>query len=186
MRYLIVLTSLLLFSCNPFISKQKRIEKKANRKLERLVQKYPFLKVTDTLTETVSVTIPELKIDTFFVLNQDVSGVDSLLEVYAYKLDSLSKVELSTTIKNYIINRPVLKDTVFIEHQGATIKLWQNGDKLDFKLDIPERVVTKTIKIPVERIVYKQNFLSKLLDYFWVIFLTCVGLFILFRFLFKN
>jgi hypothetical protein len=181
-----IFSILFLFGCNPFLSKQKRIENKANRKLERLVQKYPFLKVSDTLTETVTVTIPELKIDTFFLLNQDVSKVDSLLEEYAHKLDSVSRLQLSTSIKSYIINRNILEDTVLIEHNGAIIKLWQNGKVLDFKLDIPERIVTKTIKVPVERIVYKKDFLSKLLDYFWIILLFCTGIFFLFRFLLKN
>ena len=52
---LILLLALSFISCNPFISKELRRKNKANRKLERLTNKFPELLTQDTIYNMVAI-----------------------------------------------------------------------------------------------------------------------------------
>ena len=68
--YIVVLCVTILTGC----SFEKRLERKmdrANRKIEKLVLKYPDLIKTDTVVDTFKVVVPEVQHDTSFV---DVPG----------------------------------------------------------------------------------------------------------------
>lgn len=64
----LVVCSLMMFSCA--LNKETRRLNRASKKLERLVDKYPELLRTDTIFDTLKVSVPEVRIDTV-VANSD-------------------------------------------------------------------------------------------------------------------
>lgn len=134
------------------LTKTERQNKRANRKLERLTDKYPQLLEKDTLRDTVTVLVPEIKIDTFLQTSQDVSGVDSILLKFNDRLDSITALELGDNIKYYITNRQVIEDTVTHVEDGVTVKVWQEGDLIQISVHKPADEVTEVVEIPYEKV----------------------------------
>lgn len=147
---IIILLSILITSCA--LNKQERQDRRANRKLEKLTNKYPQLITKDTLIDTVKVLIPEIKIDTVIQTNQDVTEVDSILLSFEDKLDSLTRIQLGDEIKYYITKRQVIEDTLFYEEDGVTVKVYQEGDVIRVQVNKPESEVTEVVTNVVDTI----------------------------------
>ena len=108
MKYILIILSLLfLTSCNPFISKDLRRKNRANRKLEKLVRKFPELKVKDTLITNFDTTIiiEPTKIDTLVSFNFDT------LEVIKDKFH----LKLIKTTDTLLIEGGCKSDTIYID-----------------------------------------------------------------------
>ena len=151
-RFIYILLSI-FFLQGCILTKQERQNRRANRKLERLTTNYPQLLEKDTLRDTVTVLIPEIRIDTVFETSKDVSGVDSILMGFRDKLDSVTALKLGDQIKYYVTNRQVIEDTLIHEEDGVTIKIWQEGDLIRVSVVKPEETVTKIVEIPYDKIV---------------------------------
>jgi len=139
-----ILLAITLSGC--ILSKPERENRRANRKLEKLTDKYPQLVTKDTLRDTVTVILKEIKIDTFIQTSKDVSQVDSILLNFEDKLDSLTRIELGDEIKYYVTNRQVIEDTLLHTEDGVTVKVWQDGDLIRISVDKPEEVITEVIE----------------------------------------
>lgn len=138
---------LLLQGC--LLTKDERQNRRANRKLDRLTEKYPQLLEKDTLRDTIL--IPEIKLDTFVQVNDDVSGVDSILLKFNERLDSVTSLQLGDEIKYYITNRQVIEDTLTHVEDGVTVKVWQDGDVIQISVHKPAE--EEVIEIPYEKVV---------------------------------
>lgn len=150
-RYSIYLI-LVLITSSCILTKEQRLDRRANRKLERLTDKYPQLLVQDTIVDTVIVEVPEVKIDTVFKLSEDVSGVDSILHLFNDRLDSLTSQELSNEIKYYITNRQVIEDTIVHTEDGVTVKIWQEGNTVRYQVDKPAERIHQEVRIPYQKV----------------------------------
>jgi hypothetical protein len=80
LKKLIPILLIILASCSP----QKRIN--------RIVKKHPELLVSDTIRVVDTVIIEAVHFDTIIV-NQDVSGVDSILNSFKGKIDSITNLK---------------------------------------------------------------------------------------------
>ena len=72
-KIIVILLSIFLVGCNPFISKDLRIKNKCNRKLERVTKKCPKLLKKDTLIANLDTTIVtnEVRVDTLVSTKHD-------------------------------------------------------------------------------------------------------------------
>jgi len=147
----LVLILALLTACNPFIGKELRNKNKANRALEKVLKRYPQLAVQDTIHDTVTVLVPEIVHDTVIETNNDVSGVDSILSAFRIQLDSVSHLELTQEIKNYVIERPVIKDTLYYEFPEVTIKLFNQDGNIGLNFKVHEREIEKATETVVQK-----------------------------------
>ena len=92
---IIIFFAFSFISCNPFITKDLRRKNNCNKKLERVVKKCPELLKKDTIRDTLEVKIPEVKIDSFIVIQKDTAEIDSLISLIQDK-------EVREVIKEYI------------------------------------------------------------------------------------
>lgn len=143
-KVILIAMSFLMIGC--VLSKEERQNKRANRKLERLTDKYPQLLDKDTLRDTVTILVPEIEIDTFIQTNTDVSGVDSILNKFNDKLDSLTRIEVGDEIKYYITKRQVIEDTIIHKEDGVTVSIWQEDELIRVKVEKPEEEVTEVVE----------------------------------------
>jgi len=72
-KIIVILLSIFLVGCNPFISKDLRRKNKCNRKLERVTKKCPELLKKDTLIANLDTTIVtnEVRVDTLVSTKHD-------------------------------------------------------------------------------------------------------------------
>jgi len=69
-----ILLAIILSGC--ILSKPERENRRANRKLGKLTDKYTQLITKDTLIDNVTVIIEEGRIDTYMPINNDVTEID--------------------------------------------------------------------------------------------------------------
>jgi len=149
-KIIFILLAITLTGC--VISKSERNDRRGNRKLEKLTDKYPKLITKDTLIDTVTVIIEEVRIDTFIPINNDVSEIDSILLNFEDKLDSMTRIQLGDEIKYYVTNRQVLEDTLIHEEDGVTVTVWQENGLIRIKVDKPEETITEVVTNVVDTI----------------------------------
>lgn len=135
------------------LTKNERLDRRANRKLDRLTANYPQLLEKDTLRDTVTVLVPEIRLDTIIQTSQDVSGVDSILLQFKSRLDSVTALQLGDEIKYYVTNRQVIEDTLIHKEDGVTVKIWQEGDLIQISVFKPAEEVQETVEIPYNKVV---------------------------------
>ena len=145
-----ILLAIILSGC--ILSKPERENRRANRKLGKLTDKYTQLITKDTLIDTVTVIIEEVRIDTFIPINNDVSEIDSILLNFEDKLDSMTRIQLGDEIKYYVTNRQVLEDTLIHEEDGVTVTVWQENGLIRIKVDKPEETITEVVTNVVDTI----------------------------------
>lgn len=141
----------LVTSC--ILTKPERRNRRASKKLDNLIAKYPQLVQKDTIRDTVSFVVPEIKIDTVIQTSKDVSYVDTIISKFDHKIDSLTSRQLKNEIKYYITKRQVIEDTITHVENGVTVKIWQSKDLIRISVFKPKEEVLKPLEIPVEKIV---------------------------------
>lgn len=157
------------------------------QRLNRLLKKHPELVKHDTVFIEKTITIAEVKADTGKKVNTNVAGVDSIIQHYTQLLDSANANRLTTEIKNYIINRPCLEDTLRLDlKNGGYIKVFQENGEIKLKLFEP----AQEIKIPCPTVVNsvtqtKDSFLDRAV-FKWLWFVLAIVFFLLLLISFKR
>ena len=106
-KVLPILLCIVFISCNPFISKDLRLKNRANRKLERLVNKYPNLLKQDTATTLYDTTI--------------ITANSKLDTVISYDFDTITlfkdklRLKLIKTTDTLIVDAECLPDTIRVK-----------------------------------------------------------------------
>jgi len=155
---LILLLCISFVGCNPFISKELRIKKRANRKLERLVKKYPELLKQDTASIIYDTTIITSNpiIDTAISLQFDTITLEK---------DKL-RLKLIKTTDTLLIDAECLPDTIRIK---------------EF-IKVPFNKVSTIELTTIEKV---SNFISKFWWWCFIFLVLIVGGRITYKFLFK-
>jgi len=129
---LILLSS--LFSCSP----QKR--------LSNLIKRHPELISRDTIYKDTTIVKPAVEVKGESEIDKNYSDLLLLIDGYKDRLDSVTSGKLKTEIKNYIINKPILNDTIRIDTAGFHFRLFESGGKLKYVFN--KDADSTTIKIP--------------------------------------
>lgn len=161
----------MLIACNP----QKR--------LNRLISNNPELAQTDTVYTTKVETLPGFHLDTNFRASENVAGLVEIIDTYRDYLDSVNRQRLYQGVKNYIIDRPCLEDTFFIQLENkGYCKVWQAGSQFHYRLHQPARKVSFTVPVQVKQIQVTESHNWKM---FWiglaVVPALCLILFVLLK-----
>jgi len=141
-----MLLTTLLINCSP-----ERKLKRAERKLANLIIDFPKLVYSDTIYSTDTLRIPTKEISGEINLDKRYEKLDSLFALYA-KDTSVNKSITTSTIKNYIINKPILLDTIFIDTIGIHFKLFEVKGKLNYLIKIDEQELIKKYKTVVNTV----------------------------------
>lgn len=162
-----------LYSCTP------------EKKLQRLLKQHPELIKTDTVFITTTFTIPVQVHDTIIQLDTSTFGLFDIIDELAGKLDSVERSGLKTEIKNYIINRPILKDTFVVQlRNGGYVKVFQLGKNLGHKLFEPAYTVSVTTPVATPNIVYRD--IPWRLPWWWLPIAFVFGFAVGVAFIYKN
>jgi hypothetical protein len=113
------------------------------RRLRNIERKHPELFKADTIWRVRVDTIPEIKVNTVFKTDTTTKGLDSIFLSFKGKIDSVMALKLKSEVRNYVINRPFLPDTVTQVVDGITVKLYQNGDQIGLIVHKPEQLKSK-------------------------------------------
>lgn len=168
------------------MTKELRKKNRCNRRLQRVVGKCPQLLNTDTVRDTLRLEIPSIEIDTFFNVEQDTDGIDSIFNLYKLNfLDSIGGSDLKNTVIRYIENNTYSKDTIVHHINGITFTFFFTKGQLNYRVDRPKEEIEKIVEIPVDIIKpieltfleHIQNLLSR----FWKWILIVFGIFILYK-----
>lgn len=129
--------------------KELREKERCNDKYERLGKKCPMLLQERIDTVEVAANIDSQLIAKSFQGNQDVTGVDSIISRAQRLIDSSKVVNdslidailngISSDVKQYIIERPCLSDSIYID---TTIYIAINGKNYGIKVSfgaVPEK-----------------------------------------------
>ena len=146
---LILIAGLFLTSCNPFINKDLRKKNRANRKLERLIKKFPELEVKDTLV---------VRLDTVIVTDSVVVS-----QAFSLKFDTVEIVK-----ENFRLKLIKTTDTLIVEGGCVSDTIY-----LDKEFYIPYDVVKKVELTPIEIVL---NVLSKFYKWFIGLFILFIAL----------
>ena len=122
------------------------------RRLNRLLKKHPELVKSDTIWRTDFDTIPEIRINTVFQTDTSTLGLDSIFGAFQGQIDSMLALRLKSEVRNYIINRPFLPDTMYSVQDGVTVKIYQDGDQIGVIVNKPETIVTETAPVVVNKV----------------------------------
>ena len=118
------------------------------KRLDRLVERHPELKKTDTIFVTKTITVPGTKKDSSISISYNLNGLDTIFSNYNFLIDSLKKQVLKKEIKTYIINRKCLEDTFKIPlKNNGFVKFYQTNKKFVYQMYEPDKLIT--IKEPV-------------------------------------
>lgn len=151
-----ILTILILSSCNPFISKDVRKDKRANRKLERLVKKFPDLLKKDTIL--VDVEVPKIEIDSVIIVERDTTWLSEI------KNDTIREV-----IRQKILKYVPLKDTIVHIIDGITFTFFNKNGNIGYSVRKPQEIIKKQVDVQtVTPIETKDN------NYLWIIILILI------------
>jgi len=131
---------ILLVSCSP------------QRRINRIVKKHPELLVNDTIKVIDTLVIDAIKFDTIIKVNQNVSGVDSILNSFKGKIDSLTHLKLGNDIKYYITQRKTIEDTLHHFQDDLEVLIWQDENGINVKVNKPEEEIIREIQVPYEKI----------------------------------
>lgn len=184
-----LIIGLFIASCNPFVNKELRKTKRCNKKLNYLTRQCPQLLQPKIITKTVVIEIPLIDIDTSLLLNDDVSGVDSILANYRDQIDSLLARKLGTEIKWYVKERSCILDTLLFEEGGIKVAVYQEGNEIRVIIKKPPERIEKEVKIKVPVVMpIKLSTLDKVMDFlrpFWW-WLVLAGIILLIIAFFKK
>ena len=191
---LIILTlAVMASSCNPLISKDLRRKNKCNRKVERELKRHkkkiakiaidcPEIMHSDTIRDTIEVFIPEVRLDSFLIIEKDTAMIDSLFGL-------IENNETREVIREYFTKYIPIKDTVTHLMDGYTIKFWATDGKINYTVDKPEEIIEAPVEIIIEKVkAIELAWYEKLMNnlsrpFVWIV--VFVILFILYRILKK-
>jgi hypothetical protein len=120
-------------SCS-FRSLFHKSEPTPEQQLQAVLQQHPELLKPDTIKVAVPVRVPEVRFekelqqvhDTIYV-QQDRAQLDSLLSPLQASLDSVQAVAVKAQLQAWLLQRPVLRDTLCFDTLGVSGKIWLKG-----------------------------------------------------------
>lgn len=152
---------LLFTSCNPFLSTELRRKNRCNRKLERVVRKCPDLVKTDTITKTVEVEIPSIKVDSVIIIEPDTMWLSEI------KNDTIREF-----VRQNVVNAMPFKDTIVHVIDGITFKFFPDEyGNIRYSVTKPKGTIKKTLQVEQQTIQkIKLSPFEKLLNFFgsWI------------------
>ena len=176
--FIIILLSFSFISCNPFISKDLRKKNKCNKKLERVIKKCPDLLKNDTIIDTVSIVVPEIRIDSFIVIQKDSNEIDSLINL-------IQDPGVREVIKEYITEYIPFKDTIKHEIDGFTFLFYFIGQNIHYEVKKPLEVIKKETVTPYKFVKpIELTLLDKFLNFIsvsWWWFLIAIAVLIVYK-----
>lgn len=138
MRVLLLLTiPIFLISC----SYEKRLSR-AKRKLGNLVAEFPALVRHDTIHQIDTIRIEAKAIKGDIELNRKYEKLDSLFNAFIHDTTKGKETTINT-IKEYIINKPMLADTFRVDTMGIHFRLFEVKGNLKYWIDIDEEQLIK-------------------------------------------
>lgn len=140
MKPLIIILALFAISCSP------------SKRINRIVKNHPELLVKDTIRVIDTLVIQSIKFDTIIKVNKDVSGVDSILNSFNDKIDSITKIKLGNDIKYYITERKAINDTLKHYQDDLEVLIWEDENGINVKVNKPEQEIIREIQVPYEKI----------------------------------
>ena len=163
---ILILLSIALISCNPFISKDVRKAKRCNNRLERLVDKCPDLLKVDT----IEVKVPELVIEKEFVIKLDTVKIDSFI----IQLDTIVKQKDKIRFVTEFIKQNYTLDTLVVDSLYNFSISIKNG-VLSFNVKIKEQTIKVEDKIivPIE-ISWYDKLLIYATKYWWLLLIIAL------------
>jgi hypothetical protein len=127
------------------------------KRIARIAKRHPELVKTDTVLTKVYDTVPAIAVKAEFKTNKDVSGIDSILRQLNGKIDSISRFKLGSEIKNYVVNRSIIQDTLTKVINGITIRLYQNGNDIGVLVDKPKEIRSQDVAVAYNTLAVKQS-----------------------------
>lgn len=125
----IIFSCIILQACNPFISPEVRQANRANRKLEKILKKYPQLLKTDTITQEIAIEVPAISGQANIPLNNDYTQLSGIIDSLLKTTGINNTKPIINTIIERIKERPILlKDTVTKTIDGITFKWYINAN----------------------------------------------------------
>lgn len=155
------------------------------QKLKRLLKHHPDLIKSDTVFITKEIPFPVIKRDTVLQLDTNTYGLFEILDSLINANDSLQRAGIKAEIKNYVITRPILKDTFVVSlDRGGWVKIFQYGKGLKHILYEPAFVKTVTVPVSTNTVIYKD--IPWRLAWYWIVIAFVCGIAIAFFISFKN
>ena len=158
-----------LSSCNPLIPKELRKKNRCNRKLERVVRKCPDLVKTDTITKTVEVEVPSIKVDSVIIIEPDTMWLSEI------KNDTIREF-----VRQNVVNAMPFKDTIVHVIDGITFKFFPDAyGNIRYSVTKPKETIIQDVKIE-QQIVQKiklspfEQLLNYLGSWVWIIIIGLV------------
>ena len=163
---ILILLSIALISCNPFISKDVRKAKRCNKKLERLTENCPDLLKVDT----IEVKVPELVIEKEFVIKLDTVKIDSFI----IQLDTIVKQKDKIRFVTDFIKQNYTLDTLVVDSLYNLSISIKNG-VLSFNVKVKEQTIKVEDKIivPIELSWY-DKLLIYATKYWWLLLIIAL------------
>ena len=163
---ILILLSIALISCNPFISKDVRKAKRCNKKLERLTENCPDLLKVDT----IEVKVPELVIEKEFVICLDTVKIDSFI----IQLDTIVKQKDKIRFVTEFIKQNYKLDTLIVDSLYNLSISIKNG-VLSFNVKVKEQTIKVEDKIivPIELSWY-DKLLIYATKYWWLLLIAAL------------
>lgn len=132
-KLLLILLSVFLISCNPFISKELRKKNKCNRKLEKLTEKCPELLQHDTLIVPFEVIVPKIEIK------------DSLI----VEVDTLELIKYVPFDKIKYVVKAISLDTLVLDSLYK-LKISLSNGVFSYDIEIYQRTVKDSLNVPIK------------------------------------
>ncbi len=163
---ILILLSIALISCNPFISKDVRKAKRCNKKFERLTEKCSDLLKVDT----IEVKVPELVIEKEFVIQLDTVKIDSFI----IQLDTIVKQKDKIRFVTEFIKQNYTLDTLVVDSLYNLSISIKNG-VLSFNVKVKEQTIKVEDKIivPIELSWY-DKLLIYATKYWWLLLIAAL------------
>lgn len=176
MRFILIVLAVCLFaSC----SYEKRLAR-AQRKLGNLVAEFPALVQHDTVYSIDTLRIEAKSISGEIELDKKYEKLDSLLALYSHDT-MINKETITNTIKNYIINKPILLDTIAVDTIGIHFRLFERSGKLAWSINIDEQELIKKYATVVHSVnPLKEVYVTRWWDYVARVIALLALLFIIF------
>lgn len=164
---ILILLSIALISCNPFISKDVRKAKRCNKKLERLTENCPDLLKVDT----IEVKVPELVIEKEFVIKLDTVKIDSFI----IQLDTIVKQKDKIRFVTDFIKQNYTLDTLVVDSLYNLSISIKNG-VLSFNVKVKEQTIKVEDKIvaPIELSWYDKLLIYATKYWWWLLLIIAL------------
>lgn len=123
----------LMVSCSA--SKQERSDKRAQRKLAKLLKKHPEIAKSDTIMKDTVIKAPAIKDSVKAALKSDSGAINSIVDNAKLQIPDSSKQALKDSLNSFLENRE--RDTVITSDQGIKFRIKEKGNTISVEIEKP-------------------------------------------------